>query len=91
MVDLAITLEQFQDALTQRKISPKKSDAHEHLYVLHDDSGGLPRVTYARIVDGQAQALVAFFPLIPLTSFPVSTSVSPSPPPFGGGGLGRRS
>lgn len=90
MVDLAATLEQFQDALSQGLIVTGKCEAHEHLHVLHDDADGMARVTYARIVGGEAQALVAFIPVAPINEIPclnVGLAVAPA---HRGKGLGTQ-
>ena len=60
MVDLAATLEQFQDALFKGLIAPTHCVLRPNLSMLHDDADGVSRLTYAQIVDGEVQALVAF-------------------------------
>ena len=70
MVDLAATLIQYQEALAAKLIAPERCELSSALYVLLDDAGGKPRFTYARIIDGNAQALVAFVPVQPYEGSP---------------------
>lgn len=65
MVDLAATLAQFQEALEAKLIAPKRCELYDDLYVLQDSAGGEARITYAKIVGGKAQALVAYVPVEP--------------------------
>jgi hypothetical protein len=81
MVDLAATLSQFQEALEAKLIAPIKCEIFEDLYVLHDSAGGEARITYAKIIKGKAQALVAYVPVEPNDGYPcfnVGYAVDPS-------------
>ena len=68
MVDLAATLTQFNAALGNAYIKPSPCSAHRNLYVLFEDD--IERITYARIIGNQAQALVAFLQVEPYEKKP---------------------
>ncbi|MDB5992677.1 MAG: FR47-like family protein [Herbaspirillum sp.] len=60
MVDLNKTLASFQDALRNGLISPGSCTLHPEIKLLLDDVNGQPRLTYARIDEGEVRAIVIY-------------------------------
>jgi len=80
MTDPMDGLRSFQQALTDKLIAPQICKENTQLFILEDKAEGKYRLTYAKISQGEAQAIVMFVPVEPINGkacFNVGYAVDP--------------